>query len=269
MSPLWPERLHIALLSDCLVWVIQTRGWKRGIRAQGSIPIPLSEHGVRWQEAMGVLLRELPNLPISQGKVAIVLSNTFVRYLIINCEVVLTDHEERLALAKHDFQKIHGVAVENWEICIAAGERNYLAVALDRELLMQLRDCFSAGKIKLISVQPYAVAAFNHWAKYLDEKISTGFFLVESHSYSYFCIQAGKWVFFHTGHLDAEPMEAYQRVVQRATLRSGIEIQDEWLAPSSLSVLKGDTGQVMSLPAGESLRASAQLNYLVDLLGAM
>ncbi|MDD4963292.1 MAG: hypothetical protein PHI11_05155 [Gallionella sp.] len=269
MSHLWSERLHIALLSDCLVWVIKARGWKNGIRAQGSIPIAMSEQGVRWQEAMAVLLRELPRLPISRGKVSIVLSNTFVRYLIINCDVALADHEERLALAKHDFQKIHGVVVENWEICIAAGGKNYLAVALDRELLVQLRDCFAVGKIKLISVQPYAVASLNHWAKHLDEKIATGFFLAESHSYSYFCIQAGKLAFFHTGHLDAEPMETYRRVVQRAILRSGVEIQDEWLAPSSLSVLKGEAAQTMALPSDEALRTSAQLNYLVELLGAM
>lgn len=270
MSRLWSELLYIALLPDRLAWVIPARGWGKRIRAHGSVPVPAAPEGNLWQATLEVLQRELPGIPVARAEVSVVLSNAFVRYLVINSSTALSNGEERLALARHDFQKIHGVLAEAWEIRIAAGEQNYLAAALDGELLAQLRHCFSATNLKLHSIQPYAVAAFNHWSKHFNGKSAEGFFLLEPHGYCYAGMSGGQWEFFHCGRWEGNPLETFQRVVQREALRTGTEARSVWMAPvHELSFAKSLTQQngVKLLPLDATLRGAQQVEYLMALLG--
>ncbi len=271
MSRLWSERLCIALLPDRLAWVMPARGWGKRIRAQGSVPVLVAAEGNLWQATLEALQRELPNIPVARAEVSVVLSNAFVRYLVINSSTALSNAEERLALARHDFQKIHGVPAEAWEIRIAAGEQNYLAAALDGELLEQLRHCFAATKLKLHSIQPYAVAAFNHWSKHFNGKSAEGFFLSEPHGYCYAGMSGGQLEFFHCGRWEGNPLETYQRVVQREALRSGINARKMWMAPvheSSLAKSLTQQDGVQLLPLSVPLRDEQQAEYLTVLIGA-
>jgi hypothetical protein len=263
--------LCVALLPERMAWVILARGWGKRIRAQGSVPVPAAAEGHPWQNAIEALQRELPNIPITRGKVSVVLSDAFVRYLVINSSSALSDAEERLALARHDFQKIHGILAETWEIRIASGEQNYLAAALDGELIGQLRHCFAAKKLKLHSVQPYMVAAFNHCAKQFNGKTAEGLFLSEPHGYCYAGISGGQWEFFRSGRWEGDPLETYRRVVQREALCSGVEARKVWMAPAhEMSFAKNLAQQdgVKLLPLGAGLPDTQQAEYLMAMLGA-
>lgn len=271
MSRLWSERLCIALLPDRLAWVILARGWGRRIRAQGSVSVPAAAEGSSWQATLEVLQRELPNVPMVRGTVSVVLSNAFVRYLVVNSSTALTSAEERLALARHDFQKIYGTLADGWEIRIAADEQNYLAAALDGEFLTQLRHCFAATRLKLHAIQPYAVAAFNHWAKRFDDKTPEGLFLAEPHGYCYAGMSDGRWEFFHCGRWEDEPTETYQRMVRREALRTGIEARSVWFVPPfevfTTKEIASQKGAKL-LPLDAALRDAQQVETLMALLGA-
>lgn len=272
MSPLWTERLCVALLPDRLIWVILARGLRMSIRAHGSVPVHNPAEGSPWQAVLEALQRELPNIPITRGEVSVVLSNAFMRYLVINSNTALSRPEERLALARHDFQRIHGALVETWEIRLAAGEQNYVAAALDKELLAQLRQCFVTTRLKLHIIQPYAVAAFNHWAKCFNSKTAEGLFLVEPHGYCYAGLCNGQWEFFRCGRWEGEPAETYQRVVQREALRTGSEERSVWLVEQlDASTAKVNVGQkdMKLLPLDETMRDARQAEYLMAILGAM
>ena len=269
MSHLWSERLCLALLPDRMAWVIVARGFGTRIRAQGSVPVHAAE-GTLWQKAVEALQHELPNIPITRGEVSVVVSNAFVRYLVINSSGVLPNAEERLALARHDFQKIHGTLAATWEISIGAGEQNYLAAALDAELLEQLRNCFAAGKLKLNSVQPYMVAAFNHCAKHFDGKAAEGIFLSEPHGYCYAGMNEGRWEFLRSGRWEDDPLETYRRVVQREALCSGIDARAMWVAPAqemSFAENLAQMDRVKLLPLSAGLPDTQQAECLMALLG--
>lgn len=271
MSRLWSERLCIALLPDRLAWAIMARGWGKRIRAQGSLRVPVAAEGNLWQAALEALQRELPNIPFTRGEVSVVLSNAFVRYLVINSSTVLIGDEERLALARHDFHKIHGTIADAWEISIAAGEQNYLAAALDGELLAQLRHCFATSRLKLHSIQPYAVAAFNHCARNFDGKTAEGFFLSEPHGYCHAGMSGGKWEFFHCGRWEGEPLETYRHVVQREARCSGVDARKMWVAPAHEMSFEKNLAQqegVKLLPLNAGLPDVQQAEQLMALLGA-
>jgi len=258
-------------MPDRLCWVILARGWGRPrIRAQGSVPVEAS--GTLWQAALEALQRELPVIPIKRGTVSVVVSNALVRYLVVNSGTSLTKYEERLALACHDFHKIHGVLAEGWDVCISAGEQNYVAAALDRELLVQLRQCFAAARLKVQTVQPYAVAAFNHWAKCFDSKAAQGLFLPEPYGYCYAAMTDGRWEGLHSGRWEGDPSEACQHVIQREAHRTGIDTPSVWLAPSYEVAISEELVSLKcmkSLPLDKNLGEVHEVGSLMALLGAM
>ena len=120
-----------------------------------------SEALAPWRPALDALARILPS---HRGDSAsLVLADQFVRYALLPWSETLKTHEQWLAFARHRFTSIHGPVANDWEIKFAgtapAGPR--LACAVDRELVDELVEQFSANAVRLVSVQPFLVAAFN------------------------------------------------------------------------------------------------------------
>jgi hypothetical protein len=94
--------------------------------------------------------------------VTAILSNHFVRYTIVQPQDGATAEEE-LALARFQFNKIHGERARGWEVRLSrAGGGARLACAIDASLLERLKACFpKGGKARLVSVQPALMAAYN------------------------------------------------------------------------------------------------------------
>jgi hypothetical protein len=114
-----------------------------------------------WRPALEAL-RQI--LPAHKGDTAsVILADQFVRYALLPWSDTLKTHEQWLALARHRFCAIHGPLANEWEIKFAetapAGPR--LACAVDRELVEELGAQFFPHGVRLASVQPYLVAAFN------------------------------------------------------------------------------------------------------------
>jgi hypothetical protein len=115
-----------------------------------------------WRPALEALGRILP---AHKGDAAsVILADQFVRYALLPWSDTLKTHEQWLALARHRFCAIHGPLANEWEIKFAetapSGPR--LACAVDRELVEELGAQFFSNGVRLASVQPYLVAAFNH-----------------------------------------------------------------------------------------------------------
>jgi hypothetical protein len=114
-----------------------------------------------WRPALDALSQVLP---AHRGDTAsLILADQFVRYALLPWSDTLKTHEQWLALARHRFCAIHGPLAGDWEIKFAetapAGPR--LACAVDRELVEELGAQFVSNAVRLVSVQPYLVAAFN------------------------------------------------------------------------------------------------------------
>jgi hypothetical protein len=97
----------------------------------------------------------------SEGSV--VLADQFVRYVLLPWNETLKTHEQWQALAKHRFAGLHGTRAAEWKVEVSetapAGAR--LACAVDRSLIENLASLFTANGLKLVSVQPFLVAAYN------------------------------------------------------------------------------------------------------------
>jgi hypothetical protein len=94
-----------------------------------------------------------------------VLSNHFVRYLLVPWSDAVRGEEEEQAYLRHHFKKIHGDRANDWVLRSSEARRGAprLASAIDAALLEALKASFpKGGKARLVSVQPALMAAFNH-----------------------------------------------------------------------------------------------------------
>lgn len=266
MLRLSPDRVVIALAPGNVAWAVMRRGLRNRLHAKGMTKFEV-QGGQTWQQALQILQSELPGLPVTEGKVTVVLSNAFVRYLLVNGGEVLSGTEERLALAKHDFLKVYGVVAQSWEIRISAAdtEGKYLASAVDAELIEQLRHIFSATGFKLDSIQPYFALAFDAWCTGLDNKTSHGIFLSEAGGYCYAGIAADTWEFMRSGRWEeGGPAETFQRVIDREACLSGtVQRALWWCSAHSGALAKGFSAvkEAKPLPGTEASQDLIEPEY--------
>ena len=84
------------------------------------------------------------NAPLMKDKtLQVVLSNTFVRYLVLPWRDGVYRQQDWQAVAQHAFRQQYGAVADNWRIkvrLLAYGE-NVLAAAIDETLCEQLDAC--------------------------------------------------------------------------------------------------------------------------------
>jgi len=97
------------------------------------------------------------------GEASVVLADAFARYVLLPWNETLKSAEQWLGLARHRFAGLHGARAAEWEVKVSetAPQAARLACAVDKELLELLQAKFAAGGTRLISVQPFLVAAYN------------------------------------------------------------------------------------------------------------
>lgn len=98
--------------------------------------------------------------------VTVVLSNHFVRYVLVPWNDAVAGAEEEQAYSRHCFAKIHGERSKAWTLSLSEERAGLprVAGAIDTALLEAVRGCFqTGGKARLVSLQPYLMAAVNCW----------------------------------------------------------------------------------------------------------
>lgn len=145
------------------------RGWQAALQAQEILPaVPAGSEGPssRRRQCDPVLRALDTHLPVYAGRkfsATVILSNHFVRYVLVPWSDNLDDEAEQLDYARHCFGEVYGDTVAHWDIRLSPGEDGdvQLASAVDSRLLTALRHILSRYDIALESVQPHLMAAWN------------------------------------------------------------------------------------------------------------
>ena len=161
MSPLWRNHLRISLCAERLVLADYERGLRPGTGKASVTPVQGNPNHPEWRAALDALPSALADF---RGRDAsVVLADQFVRYVLLPWNAALKNADQWLALARHRLGAVHGAAAADWNVRLTetapSGPR--LACALDRELLAELAAKLVAADVRLVSVQPFLVAAFN------------------------------------------------------------------------------------------------------------
>jgi hypothetical protein len=154
VSLLWRKQLRISFAADRLV--LRTNSSRAS-----AVPVQVNPNDAEWRAALDAL----PGVLASHRNhdVSLVLADQFVRYALLAWNAALKSEAQWLALARHRLAAVHGAAAAEWDLKLTetAPKGPRLACALDRALLGELAATFTAANARLVSVQPFLVAAFN------------------------------------------------------------------------------------------------------------
>jgi len=212
VSRLWPERILVSLEAAALTWA------RPGERA--SVAVDPGSGSEPWRGVIEALRAQAAGWRTRRARVQVVLSNLFVRYLIVPPGGGGSAAEQS-ALARFHFSRVHGERALGWEARLAGALGGpQVGCATDRALLEALRACFEPGsRARLTSVQPYLVSAYNRWRP----RIPRGGTWLVLHEPARICVAAlgdRGWLALATGRDEdwrTLVMRERLRMVERAT----------------------------------------------------
>ncbi|HEU4440811.1 MAG TPA: hypothetical protein VFR83_02185 [Burkholderiales bacterium] len=178
--------------------------------------------GDDWRGALGALPEILK--PHRGSEASVVLADQFARYALLQHNDAVRSNEQWLALARHRFGALHGAVAADWDVKVTQtaplGAR--LACAVDRELIEQLAGVFVAGSVKLISVQPFLVAAFNRIRKTVGNG-SCWIVVEEPGRLTLALLQRGAWVAIRSRRSDDRWRVVLPEILERESAFLGLD----------------------------------------------
>jgi len=220
VSPLWSERLQVGV-------------WPHGItiRDAGAAPAdaasqaywqnPTDQEEGSWRTSIATLQHWVSNSAPQRGRLDIVVSDYFVRPVVLAWSPDLTKDEEWLALARARIDVTWG-STEPWEVRIdrLSFKSNCLACGIPQELWTKLLELQRPG-LKVNSIQPNFTSAFNS----LASAIGRGAALIvvsERNSATIGAVEGGSWRHVRTLPAAGDASEEIERLVERERLLLGL-----------------------------------------------
>ena len=222
MSPLLRDELRVLLGPDQVVLVrvgreLTGRGLRHRVLAKTVVDCaPVASGEAPWDAAIKMLEVKLPGLADRRIFATVILSNHFVRYVMVPWSEALSDEAEEMAFARHCFKQAYGDAAESWELRLSpepAGARK-LASAVDGRLLAVLRALFEQAGVTLKSVQPYLMAVYNNCRASLQKR-SAWLVLFEPGCLCLALLQQGRWASVRTMRVGSDWHDSLPLILER------------------------------------------------------
>jgi hypothetical protein len=221
VSLLWRDQVRVLLCPDRLVVVRLARGLRRRVVAKQIFPCPGA--GPDWQPALSALAEVLKQAPWQNADATVILSGWFASYLLLPPSDAILDDQERQALARHVCTRTYGEAAASLELRLSEGSlRGGTVVScVEKELLRDLRSVFAASSLKLASVQPALMGAFNAWRRKRDSG-AQWLALVESGTLCLALLHQGDWKTLRVKRLAGDWAQELPMLLRRERLSNAI-----------------------------------------------
>ena len=195
MLRLSSDRVLIALAPDSLALLRVSSGVRPRVIEKRTIACDPAFGAQPWHGAAAALGKFAEEARDANAEVTVVLSNHFVRFILVPWSEGLGNTAEQTAFVRYCFAKVHGERSKDWDLRLSptpAGSAR-IASAVDSSLVQAVRAAFpAAARAKLVSLQPYLMSAFNRWRK--DVKGERAWFLlVEPQRACLARIESGRW----------------------------------------------------------------------------
>lgn len=250
MSRLWADRLLVSIAPDSMAIARVHGRWR---------PRLVSKFHIQSENPLEALRAALAPSGKAKLDAAVVLSNRFVRYVTVPYDADVSGVHEELALARFHFVRVHGERAKSWNIRIddAPPGATRLASAVDADLIPAIRAAFAPiPSAKLISVQPYLMAAYNRWRATLS-RAKAWLVLPEPNSTCLAYVTSAGWQAARTLRgADAQGVPLSE-AIQRERLRLAVSSRTALVhgvvppAPAGWVISQADAPRIEGQPSGE------------------
>lgn len=163
-------------------------------RPRGDAKMYDSDNSVADRAAMS-LERLQQDFPASRGaQASVILSDHYVRYLVLPWQEALAGPEEWQTYARHAFRAAFGAASENWRLSVSMHRFGtpLVAAGIDEAVAAGLASAVAAMGLKLKSMEPHFMRVFNRYRS----RFGTGDFWLVTHEGGRLClarVNQGLW----------------------------------------------------------------------------
>lgn len=261
MSPLWRNRYTAVIGPDRVTLVRRRPGLRARFDLKAEAPVKGDSPTAIAEALAGLLARP----EIGRGELTLLLSNLYVRYQLVPWNEDIGSPDEMQAFARISFEQVYGSDAATWAIEVspeaAGGPR--LAAAVEREFLERLRTVVAASPLRLSSIQPYLVAAFNRLGKSFRGRDFV-FVVAEPARSCLLAAAGGRWSCVRAGPGDDSPT-ALAGLIERETQLLGfadgrcppIYVHAPQRARLQLPAINGVNPQALAVPIPAALSAVA------------
>lgn len=243
MSPSWRDQLHISLSPNHIALQRLGKGFRPKATASLSIPCPKEPGKDPWCSALAVLEGLLRQPEWQHADATVILSNIFARFQLLPWNEHISGAEELRSFAQHRMATVYGDS-SAWDLRIAEGNpgTESLACGIPLRLLEALSACCAKNHVRLRSLQPYLMTAYNRARRELARG-SICFAAAETGRVCFMRIEQGAWKSVHCRSLKpGDALGSLVDVLERERQLSGMAGQNErtllyapGITPASLS----------------------------------
>jgi hypothetical protein len=249
------DRYCAVLRPDRVDLVRRLRGYKSPIDLKQSVPVEPAAEDAPWAAPVSTLQGVIAGTATASGDLTVVLSNHFVRYVIVPWDDKVGSAEEYQRYARIAFENVFGEAARSWMIRVSAERIGAprLASAIDAELDAALQQV-GGSKLKLVSIQPYLMAAFNRLGESF-RKSNFFFLLAEPGRACVLAAVGGAWrlVRNHAAADDASISQLVERELRLLETSAGpvprLYVHAPGFRQLRLPIVNGVAPRVLALPA--------------------
>jgi hypothetical protein len=160
---LWRNKLRIGLCPDRLIIASERTGLRQKDLRKDIISVQTTSDNPGWLAAVDALPSALELAETGKLEVTVIVSNHFMRYALLPWNAELRTEAEWESLARHRLAGVYGSTVEDWMLQSSkTGPQGARVVcAADRGMLDAIVERIGGTGARLMSIQPYLMAAFN------------------------------------------------------------------------------------------------------------
>jgi hypothetical protein len=188
---------------------------RRAAVARHVVPCDSSD-AMPWRPALQALETALPRFAGGKATATVILSNHFLRYVLVPWSANLSEEAEEMAFVRHCFTKVYGSTAQHWALRLSSESRGSLrlASAVDAELLDGLRGVLDKAGVAVKSIQPHLMAVFNGVRGRLRGR-SAWFALLEPGNLCLALLHQGRWAQVRSLRVGASWHEELALILER------------------------------------------------------
>ena len=168
MSPLWRDEVAIFLAPRRIALARRSRGLNPRTGSATEIAVSTGHSG-DFAPALARLAEVLAEPTWQDAAARIIVADSWARYGIVPWPSLRLDSEGRLSHARYVLAENYGDALSDWNVSLADAPpgRAYVACAMPAALKTGLEEVLAGARLRLVSLQPQLIVAFNAWREQL------------------------------------------------------------------------------------------------------
>jgi hypothetical protein len=203
VSPLWRDEVAIFVAPRRIALARRMKGVSPRLSSATEVAVPGQSSDFA---PMLARLADVLTEPTWQDAHArVIVADPWARYGIVPWPNLRLDNEGRLSHARYVLAESYGDALSDWNVCLADTPpgRAYVACAMPATLRSGLEETLAGARLKLASMQPQLIVAFNAWREQLPPD-DAWFVSLDEGSLAAVHLSQGAWDRVHMARLSQD-----------------------------------------------------------------